>query len=1033
MKTLTLLICALLTFSASFSQTTFYTQSFGAGIPAGWTNAGTDGNGQPHTGMWKYTTSGNHSSVGWPTVGLNSPTKANGWIILDSDSLDDTGQGGTPAPQRGYLTSSAINCTGHNRVLLQFYQLYFSYEGNPRVVVSNGTTNDTINVSTDYDFTFGQTPDPSFQQFDVSSVAANQSSVTITFLWDNGYYFYWQVDDISLLDAPVNDLAITQAGSFNYYSYPLSELDSISYYSYVTNIGSSAQPDSRLSLKITKNSSVVFTDTTPRGTTLPVAADSVLIGTHSYLPSAIGAYTSYLHTFSDSIDGLPFDNGDTASFVVSDSVYAAENGVYGGSFVSYLPAAYSASGVAASQEWANVFYLPYADTITSLTAAFDGIGSTANAVVQGNVYALPSNYYGYGTSYNCTPVIQTQQKLITAADMTNPNAIGPVAVTPVSLPINYLTGNSGAAILQPGFYAISITNVNDSLISLVNSFAGAGIYGTAGGLITSGSLTTYSNTHFYLRMNFGHVTCPTATVSSIPGTCTTNGKAIVTLSGVSTGYTYHWSAGTSHSDTSSALPGGQYTVTVTNNLCNIIETVSINNSGPLQVSATPVQASCGAADGSISVSTIGGGSSFNYEWSTTPVQTTQTATGLSAGIYSVTVTSGNCSATASATVTNPGAPAATISSTNAPCAGLNGSVTASTSVSGVTYVWNTTPVQTTATATGLPSGVYTVTVALGACETVLTDSITTPSPITATDTVKDVTCFGMSNGCITVVPSGGTQPYTHSWSFGPGLEYICGLSAGTYSDTIYDSHNCKFVVSNLSISQPTAVTATDSVTNVACFGFSNGCITVTASGGTQPYTFSWTNSATGAQACGLTAGPYSVTVYDNHNCSVTNSNIIVSSPSALTLVVSQDGSSAIATASGGTPGYTYLWSNGLSTDTITNLNPGTYGVTVSDANGCIVGTSITITSIESISAGINSFNVYPNPSDGIVTVSIQMTTSENVSLSIADLTGRKVYESTESNTTDLNKQLDLRSLAKGTYIITLKTDSGSANQRIVLE
>lgn len=509
MKKTILLFGLLLGFGIAFSQNPFYTQDFGSGIPSGWTNSGHDKNAQTHANMWKYTTTGNHSPNGWPTTALASPTSSNGWIVFDSDSLDGQGNGVAPAPQRGYLTSTAISCTGHSRVLLQFYQLYFSLFGNPRVVVSNGTTADTIEVNADYNFTFGITPNPVKKQYDISTVAANQAAVTITFLWDDfkngGYLFYWQVDDVSLIDAPANDLQIVQDGTFNFYSYPQSEVDSVYYYAFAANVGSATQTNARVAVQIKQNSSIVFTDTSALGVSLAPGIDTpALQGSNAYFPGAIANYTTYLSVFADSADGLPYNNLDTAHFVVSDSVFAADNGVYGGSFALHLTPAFSSSGTAVSQELANIFYLANPDTITSVTAAFDAIFSTAGASVQANIYSLPANFAGYGVSYACTPVIQTEQKVLSQAQLTAPNTGGAIHVVPVNFQISNSTGVAKAAILQPGYYAVSLTNVNDSLLSLVNSFAGAGIAGTPGGIISGGSINAYSNTHFYVRPNFGH-------------------------------------------------------------------------------------------------------------------------------------------------------------------------------------------------------------------------------------------------------------------------------------------------------------------------------------------------------------------------------------------------------------------------------------------------------------------------------------------------------------------------------------------------
>ena len=501
----------LLAVSMTFSQNAFYTQDFGSGIPGGWTNSGGDKNGTTQNNMWKYTTTGNHSKGGWPTTALASPTSGNGWIIFDSDSLNSA-TNPVAAPQNGYLITTPINCSGHNNVLLQFYQLYFSLLGDPQVIVSNGTTNDTIDVNSDYNFTFGMTPNPSKKQYDITAIAANQSAVTLTFYWPGnattytGFLFYWQVDDISLIDAPASDLQFSQDGGFpfNYTSYPLSELDTINYYGFVTNVGNTAQTNTKVAINVANGSnSIVFSDTSDPGVTLDVEIVSFLALPLGFLPTALGHYKNFFSTFADSANGLPYGNTDTTFFAVSDSVYAVDNGVYGGSIPIYVPASEN-GGTELVQEVASIFYLPNADTITSITTALDGLQSSGNNAIQGNVYSI-NNYQGSGAVYSCTPVIQTEVKVLTANDYTAPNVIGTVQIVPVNLRINNSTGASLAAVLQPGFYAVSISSVNDSSVFLVNGFKGGGVYNTPGGIINGGSLNPdYRDINCYLRANFGH-------------------------------------------------------------------------------------------------------------------------------------------------------------------------------------------------------------------------------------------------------------------------------------------------------------------------------------------------------------------------------------------------------------------------------------------------------------------------------------------------------------------------------------------------
>ncbi|MBS1686218.1 MAG: T9SS type A sorting domain-containing protein [Bacteroidetes bacterium] len=490
-RTLLLLGAFLLSMNVVFSQAAFWSEDFASGIPAGWTNTGTDAGGQSYTNLWKYTTTGNHSALGYPTTTLHSPSAANGWVIFDSDSLDNAGVQG---PQTGNLTTSSISCVGHPRVLLQFWQLYFNGFGGTRVIVSNGSTSDTIEANADYEYIFNSTPNPSFRQFDISDIAGNQANVKVTFQWNDGIYFYWQVDDVALIDAPANDLGISRAGSFDYYQYPQSQLDTMFWYARVTNHGTADQTNTKAAIAISRGSSVVFTDTTLSGVTLTPGVDSALIGPNLWTPTnpAIGTYTSIISTFADSADAILFDNADTSKFAVTDSVMALDNGLYGGSFALYDPTSSSPSN-----EWANVFYISQPDTLTSILAGFDQLFSkysaTTGAVVQAKIYSLDNNF-------NATPLFTTESKMLTSSTF-GPRTVPNIVPKMVTLKVDITTGTP---ILQPGYYAVSIYSTsNDSTIYLASATKKP--FGAYSGEFQNGQpVAFYSNTQFFLRMAFGH-------------------------------------------------------------------------------------------------------------------------------------------------------------------------------------------------------------------------------------------------------------------------------------------------------------------------------------------------------------------------------------------------------------------------------------------------------------------------------------------------------------------------------------------------
>lgn len=224
-----------------------------------------------------------------------------------------------------------------------------------------------------------------------------------------------------------------------------------------------------------------------------------------------------------------------------------------------------------------------------------------------------------------------------------------------------------------------------------------------------------------------------------------------------------------------------------------------------------------------------------------------------------------------------------------------------------------------------------------------------------TPAATNITCNGANNGSATVTPSGGTSPYTYSWAPSGGTAATAsGLAPGTYTVTVTDASGCGSSLATVTITEPAVLAASVSAqTNVLCFGNANGSATVTETGGTGPFTYSWAPSGgTAATASGLTPGSYTCTVTDANGCSTTTS-VSITEPTALGLTVETvtdpttcggaDGAINMS-FSGGTPGYTYMWNNGGMTEDISGLVAGSYSVTVTDVNGCTLSSGmITLT------------------------------------------------------------------------------------------
>lgn len=450
-------------------------------------------------------------------------------------------------------------------------------------------------------------------------------------------------------------------------------------------------------------------------------------------------------------------------------------------------------------------------------------------------------------------------------------------------------------------------------------------------------------------------------------------------SGVSP-YTYSWSNGSSSSNLSN-ISAGSYTLTITDaNGCKATTTTNVTEpAAALALSTTGTAVNCfGQSTGAASVSANGGTSPYTYAWN---IGTTSSAiNNVPAGTYSVTVTDAKgCTATINRTINQPSAAlSATSSQTNINCFGQStGAV--SLNVSGGTspysYSWNNGA--TSQNLSNISSGTYTVTItdAVG-CTNVVSRSLTQPfANLTAgTSATVPVSCFGGNSGSVTLAVSGGTTPYSFTWSNGSTLQNLSGLSSGNYSVTVTDANNCTSAVSSIAITQPSAaLSATSSKTNVACFGALTGAINISPSGGTPPYTYQWNSGNTTQNISGLASGNYNVTITDAKNCQ-TSVNISISQPlAAIALSTTKTnvrcfgGNSGIATATanGGTSPYSYSWSNGATTSSITSLTAANYTATATDANGCTTSVPVTISqpaaplSVTGTTTNISCFNV-PN-------------------------------------------------------------------------
>lgn len=491
-----------------------------------------------------------------------------------------------------------------------------------------------------------------------------------------------------------------------------------------------------------------------------------------------------------------------------------------------------------------------------------------------------------------------------------------------------------------------------------------GATGSANSGISAGTYTvTITDANGCTSTASETITEPTPVLAAIDSTqnvdCfgAASGAIFASASGGNGSYSYLWSSGQT-SATISSLSAGTYTLTATDiNGCTgtVQATITQPVSGIVLTPSVDSNASCnGAADGVASVSAAGGTAPYSYNW--TSGSTSITTNGLTAGAYTVVVTDANgCSESASVTITEPTILLASVSvDSNAACFGdANGGVSASASggTPSYTYLWSNN--ETTYSITGLSSGTYTVTITdANGCFDTASIVVTEPTLLLASALLdSNVACNSEANGAATAVASGGTTPYSYLWSNGASADTITNLAAGTYTVTVTDGNGCTESAS-VTITEPAQLVAAAVVdSNASCSGFADGGGSASATGGTSPYTFLWSDNVIGSVNSGIDAGTYTVTVTDANGCediasiTITEPTLLVAS-SLLDSNASCNGAAdggATASALGGTAPYTYLWSDNQVTASATGLMAGTYAVTVTDANGCTDTSAVTVT------------------------------------------------------------------------------------------
>lgn len=435
---------------------------------------------------------------------------------------------------------------------------------------------------------------------------------------------------------------------------------------------------------------------------------------------------------------------------------------------------------------------------------------------------------------------------------------------------------------------------------------------------------------------------------------------------------------TSTETTITNLEPGTYTLTVDDaGGCPFTDSYIITEPADIQITVdSENDITCfNSTNGSINITTIGGTGDYFYTWTYNgnPFGTSEDVSNLSPGTYIVSVTDiNNCGPkTATFEITEPPLLEVTlINQINIECFGdTTGAIevvtTGGTIAGAYSFSW-LGPNGFSSTSQNLENliaGAYVLTVTDdNGCEALLSVTLTQSPEIIISYTTTPISCYGANDATLSVVLSGGVPPFQFTWNNLSTSLNQNNLSAGDYIITVTDAYGC-VRVETITIPEAPVFVVNPIVTQITCFGANNGSINLNLTGGIPPVTLQWSDGSTaGLIRNNLPPGTYTATISDGTPCFIVRTFTIIE-PQLLVLSASLTQPTDCLNAasgtinlivSGGTPPFTYQWSNGATTENLSGVVAGNYGVTVTDANGCTKSGQFTLIRPNPLTVAVNT-------------------------------------------------------------------------------
>lgn len=849
-------------------QDTIFHDDFSSGISS-WTSVDSTGG----SAYWEYrgtsttpdVNTGSRGSCATPTDVIQSPTQFNGFVIFDSNWLDDPGStcgagqgtGVAPSPHKAYLQSANIDLTGYSSAILEFFSYARNFTSLLYVDISDdgGSTwtpiwKDEINFNTSEE-----------NNYRVSLHNYVGSTVQIRFRYSGEYYF-WMLDDILIYEPENNFITLNEAnlkdsadGFYqDYYTkipQDVLKYDTLNLNSKIQNWGLVGQ-NVRLACEISGPSGFSFTDTSAAAF-LDVAEEKSFEIPNVVIDGDIGTFTIDYSLVTDSVLSNTDETTASVSFATTNDLYQMDNGTP--SLVDFLTP---------NQAFAVLYRIPTTVQVSGISAVFN------NDLVSGQLSE------GSTIRYSLYKWDSLDFTLEAASNLSSPSYSS--GINEIDLEIN--------ATLTPGNY-LAVAEVWGDTAVLVfddrNLDAPAYFDIQDHQDINNQTYLSFGTTPM-IRLLFDPCVGFSASVSV--GTYSGGSAPVtVTTTGGTSPYSFSWSDTTTTSTGTNSFDVGNHSVTITDS-AGCEEVLNFTVSMPLSGSITQIaDISCfGQTNGGLTANATGGDGSYTYIWSNGG--NTQTLLALGAGSYTVTIQDGSGSSiTETYVLTEPDILTSNVA-VNQPTSGSSSDGSAWADPMGgttpYTYLWSNGA--NTDSIGGLDTGMYTVTITdANGCTTVNSVTLTVSGSTLAAQLVQtsEILCWGDANVTLTVELLGGNFPFSYSWDgfseTGPMLDSVY---PGSYTVTVTDGSGDTVVLTK-TVTGPDAVGTTGITQNPTDISASDGSIDITPFGGTPPYSFLWSSGQTTEDINGLFAGTYTVTITDDNGCEVTETYTLNEYPAGL--------------------------------------------------------------------------------------------------------------------------------------------------------